>query len=35
MSNNMDKSTWESYNKFYNELKTGKNSMELPVYFKE
>lgn len=29
MSNNMDKSTWESYNKFYNELKTGKNSMEV------
>lgn len=29
MSNNMDESTWESYNKFYNELKTGKNSMEV------
>ncbi len=29
MSNNMDESTWESYNEFYNELKTDKNSMDI------
>lgn len=25
----MDESTWESYNEFYNELKTDKNSMDI------
>lgn len=29
MSNNMDELTWESYNEFYNELKTDKNSMDI------
>ena len=29
MSNNMDELTWESYDEFYNELKTDKNSMDV------